>query len=235
MQHGFSEEEKRGVYRAIAERRDVRSQFLPAPIPDAILARLLWAAHCAPSVGLMRPWEFIVIRDAVVKRRVGDLFERANRKAAGIYEGEQRKLYDSLKLAGILEAPINLCVTCHPTVSRGSGLGRQTMPETAHYSSVCAVQNLWLAARAEGVGVGWVSVIDPVELRQALLIPPEVDPVAYLCLGYVDEFLGRPELEIKGWEQFVPLAELIHFDSYGGRDSDRAVRLVGSAAAGHTE
>ncbi|HZF37845.1 MAG TPA: 5,6-dimethylbenzimidazole synthase [Blastocatellia bacterium] len=235
MQHGFLEEEKRGVYRAIAERRDVRSQFLPAPIPDAVLARLLWAAHCAPSVGLMQPWEFIVIRDAVVKQRVGDLFERANRKAAGVYEGEQRALYDSLKLAGILEAPINLCVTCHPTVSRGFGLGRQTMPETAHYSSVCAVQNLCLAARAEGVGVGWVSILDPVELRQALAIPPRVDPVAYLCLGYVNEFLSRPELEIKGWEQLVPLAELIHFDSYGGRDSDCAVRLAGSAVAENKE
>jgi 5,6-dimethylbenzimidazole synthase len=235
MQRGFLEEEKRGVYRAIAERRDVRSQFLPAPIPDAILARLLWAAHCAPSVGLMQPWEFIVIRDAAVKQRVGDLFERANRNAAGVYEREQRVLYDSLKLAGILEAPINLCVTCHPMVSRGFGLGRQTMPETAHYSSVCAVQNLWLAARAEGIGVGWVSILDPAELRQALAIPPEVDPVAYLCLGYVNEFLDRPELEIKGWEQFVPLAELIHFDVYGGRDSDRAVRLADCAAPENTK
>jgi 5,6-dimethylbenzimidazole synthase len=228
MRHVFSEDEKRGVYRAIAERRDVRSQFLPAPIPDAILARLLWAAHCAPSVGLMQPWEFIVIRDAVVKRKVSDLFERANRRAAGIYDGVRRKLYDALKLSGIIEAPINLCVTCHPTVSRGSGLGRQTMPETARYSSVCAVQNLWLAARAEGIGVGWVSILDPAELRQALAIPPEVDPVAYLCLGYVDEFLSRPELEIRGWERFVPLSELIHFENYEGRDSDRAVRLVGS-------
>jgi 5,6-dimethylbenzimidazole synthase len=230
MRLNFSEEEKRGVYRAITERRDVRSQFSPAPIPDAALARLLWAAHCAPSVGLTQPWEFIVIRDVTVKQRVGDLFERANRKAAGVYEGDRRALYDSLKLAGILEAPINLCVTCHPTVSRGFGLGRQTMPETAHYSSVCAVQNLWLAARAEGIGVGWVSILDPMELRQALAIPPEVDPVAYLCLGYVNEFLSRPELEIKGWEQSAPLAELIHFDSYGGRDSDRAARLAGSAA-----
>src|SRR5262249_25954273 len=164
MAHSFTEEEKRGVYRAIAERRDVRSQFLPAAIPDTVLARLLWAAHCAPSVGFMQPWEFIVIRDAAVKQRVCDLFEQANRKAAGIYEGKQRVLYNSLKLAGILEAPVNICVTCHPTISRGSGLGRQTMPETAHYSSVCAVQNMWLAARAEGVGMGWVSILDPVAL-----------------------------------------------------------------------
>lgn len=235
MEHSFTEEEKRGVYRAIAERRDVRSQFLSAPIPDAVLARLLWAAHCAPSVGFMQPWEFIIVRDAAVKQRVCGLFEQANREAAGTYQGEQRMLYDSLKLEGILEAPINLCVTCHPTISRGSGLGRQTMPETAHYSSVCAVQNLWLAARAEGIGVGWVSILDQAELRQALAIPPEVDPVAYLCLGYVNEFLSRPELEIKGWEQRVPLAELIHFDSYGGRDSDRAVRLAGSSVAENTE
>src|SRR5262245_44706778 len=136
MAHDFTEEERQGVYRAIAERRDVRSQFQPVEIPDAVLARLLWAAHCAPSVGFMQPWEFIVIRDAAVKQRVRDLFEQANQKAAGIYEGERRTLYGSLKLAGILEAPVNLCVTCHPAVSRGSGLGRQTMPETAHYSAV---------------------------------------------------------------------------------------------------
>ena len=137
----------------------------------------------------------------------------------------------SLKLAGILEAPVNLCVTCHPTISRGSGLGRQTMPETAHYSSICAVQNLWLAARAEGLGMGWVSILDPVALRQVLAIPPEVDPVAYLCLGYVSAFLSQPELVIKGWEQPVSLAELIHFDNYDGRDVDRAVRLIRSSVA----
>jgi 5,6-dimethylbenzimidazole synthase len=231
MEHSFTEEEKRGVYRAIAERRDVRSQFLSVPIPDAVLARLLWAAHCAPSVGYMQPWEFIVVRDVAVKQRVRGLFEQANREAAGTYQDEQRMLYDSLKLEGILEAPINLCVTCHPTISRGSGLGRQTMPETAHYSSVCAVQNLWLAARAEGIGIGWVSIFDRADLRRVLAIPSEVDPVAYLCLGYVSEFLSQPELEIKGWEQPVPLAELIHFDCYGGRDFDRALGLVSSSVA----
>ena len=235
MKHRFTPEERRGVYRAIAERRDVRSQFLPIPIPEAVLARLLWAAHRAPSVGFMQPWEFIVVRDAGVKRRIRDLFERANREAACAYQDEQRLLYDSLKLEGILEAPINLCITCHPTVSRGSGLGRRTMPEAAHYSSVCAVQNLWLAARAEGIGVGWVSILDQTELRQALTIPPDVDPIAYLCLGYVSAFFSQPELKTKGWERSVPLTELIHFDSYGERDFERAHKLVGSSAVDNAD
>jgi len=200
--HSFTEDEKRGVYRAITERRDVRSQ-LPAPtaIPDSVLFRILWAAHQAPSVGLMQPWEFILICEVETKQKVFRLFEQANQNAASIYKKDQRTLYGSLKLSGILEAPLNLCVTCNATCARGSGLGRQTMSATAHYSTVCAVQNLWLAARAEGIGVGWVSILEPSELQEALAIPPEIDPVAYLCRGYVSEFLSQPELEIKGWEQ----------------------------------
>ena len=120
-------------------------------------------------------------------------------------------MYETLKLAGIREAPINLCVTCDEATVRGHGLGRQTMKETALYSTVCAVQNLWLAARAEGVGVGWVSILDVDELRAALGIQEPVVPIAYLCLGYVTEFGAEPELEIKGWEQRAPLAGLIQY------------------------
>lgn len=159
--HSFTEDEKRGVYRAITERRDVRSQFLPAPVPDSVLSRILWAAHQAPSVGLMQPWEFILICEAETKQKIFQLFEQANQKAASIYKKEQRTLYGSLKLSGIFEAPLNLCVTCNPTIARGSGLGRQTMPAKAHSPQVCAVQNLWLVARAEGIGVGWVSILEP--------------------------------------------------------------------------
>jgi 5,6-dimethylbenzimidazole synthase len=137
-------------------------------------------------------------------------------------------LYDTLKLAGILEAPINLCVTCDEATVRGHGLGRQTMRETALYSTVCAVQNLWLAARAEGVGVGWVSILDVDELRATLGIPKVVVPVAYLCLGYVREFGTEPDLEIKGWEQRAPLAGLIHFERYGATDEARAGELLSS-------
>jgi len=227
-EHRFSEEERRGLYRAIYERRDVRSSFKPAEIPDDVLARLLDAAHHAPSVGLMQPWGFIVISDLQVRQTVYEIFDRASRAAAQIYTDDRRVMYETLKLAGILEAPVNLCVTCDETTMRGHGLGRQTMRETAVYSTVCAVQNIWLAARAEGIGVGWVSILDVDELRAALGIPEVVVPVAYLCLGYVTEFGVQPELELKGWEQRTPLAGLIHFERYGATDEARAGELLRS-------
>jgi 5,6-dimethylbenzimidazole synthase len=227
-EHRFSEEERRGLYRAIYERRDVRSFFKPDDIPDEVLARLLDAAHHAPSVGLMQPWGFIVIRDRQVRQTVYQIFDRASRAAAQIYADDRRAKYETLKLAGILEAPISLCVTCDEATVRGHGLGRQTMRETALYSTVCAVQNLWLAARAEGVGVGWVSILDVDELRTALGIPAVVVPVAYLCLGYVTEFGAQPELELKGWEQRARLAALIHFERYGATDKARAEELLNS-------
>lgn len=214
MNEPFSDLERDAVYRVIRERRDVRSTFLPDPISDALLLKLLEAAHCAPSVGLMQPWEFIVIRSREVRATVRDLFLKANQEAAERYDGEKRAIYDSLKLEGILETPLNLCVTCNPETTRGSGLGRRSMPETAHYSTVCAVQNFWLAARTEGIGVGWVSILSPAELRLILHIPDSIVPVAYLCVGYVSEFLSSPELERKGWERRVPVETLIHEDLY---------------------
>jgi 5,6-dimethylbenzimidazole synthase len=211
----FSDEERRGVYRAIYERRDVRSQFLPDPVPDDVLGRILDAAHHAPSVGFMQPWDFLVIRDIVVRRAVFRNFEQASRHAADNYEGEQRKLYDSLKLAGIVEAPVNICITCDHARPKGSGLGRHTDPSVDVYSTVCAVQNLWLAARAESVGVGWVSILDFEQLKTILGIPSELKPIAYLCLGYVSEFRPQPDLEEKGWETRSDLASVTHFDRWG--------------------
>ena len=222
----FSEAEKRAVYRAIYERRDVRSQFLPDPVPSEILGRLLDAAHHAPSVGFMQPWDFIVIQDPAVRRRVYDNFERANRRAAAIYEGDRRELYDGLKLAGILDAPVNLCITCDQERATGHGLGRQTDPATTLYSTACAVQNLWLAARAESLGVGWVSILDLEELKAILGIPAARTLVAYLCIGYVSGFRPRPDLEEAGWEQRGSLRELIHFDHWGERDPRRAEALM---------
>lgn len=229
--HRFSKEERRGLYRAIYDRRDVRSHFTSEPIAEDVLARLLNAAHHAPSVGFMQPWNFIIIQDREVRQGIHKLFDSANRAAAEIYEGARRSVYDGLKLAGILDAPINLCVTCDLATLRGSGLGRQTMPETALYSTVCAVENLWLAARAEGVGVGWVSILDVDQLRAALGIPEAVMPVAYLCLGYVTEFGVQPDLELKGWEQRSPLAGLIHFERYGALDEERSESLLRSLDA----
>lgn len=210
----FSEPDRAAVYRAIDARRDVRRGFVDRPLPDELLQRLLAAAHRAPSVGLMQPSRFIVIRNLATRQAVHDIFQEANAKASAIYAGEQRERYAALKLEGILEAPQNLCIVCDSQNERGHGLGRQSVPETAVYSTVCAVQNLWLVGRAEGVGVGWVSILDPVRLRALLHIPEHILPVAYLCLGYVDSFATEPELERAGWEKRVPLHTAICYEAY---------------------
>jgi 5,6-dimethylbenzimidazole synthase len=214
VESDFTEEERHAVYRAIYERRDVRSQFLPTPVPDDVINRILDAAHHAPSVGFMQPWDFIVIRDRAIRERIHCNFQSASRAAASVYQGEQRKLYDGLKLAGILDAPLNICITCDRHRTKGGGLGRQTDSTTDLYSTVCAVQNLWLAARAESVGVGWVSILDYEQLKAALGIPEELTVVAYLCVGYVSEFRTHPDLEEKGWETRSPLADVLHFDRW---------------------
>ena len=210
----YGDREREAVYRVIATRRDVRSGFLEEPLPDDLLHRLLAAAHSAPSVGLMQPSRFIVVRDLAVRTTIHGIFRDANADAMATYAGEQREKYSTLKLEGILEAPQNLCVLCDPTSSRGHKLGRHTMPETAVYSTVCAIQNLWLAARTEGVGVGWVSILDPFRLRSVLNIPEHIIPVAYLCLGYVAHFASEPELERRGWENRIPLEQVVFYDSY---------------------
>jgi 5,6-dimethylbenzimidazole synthase len=213
--HGaFSEPERAAVYRAIFERRDCR-RFLPDPLPDDLIARLLAAAHHAPSVGFMQPWNFLLIRSIEVRGRVRDAFERANTEAAARFEGERGERYRTLKLEGILESPINLCVTCDRSRHGPVVLGKTSQPEMDLYSTVCAVQNLWLAARAEGVGVGWVSIIDPADLHTILRLPEAVVPVAYLCLGRVPGFPPAPELERLGWLGRIDLAPLVFEDQWG--------------------
>ena len=216
----FTEAEKMAVYKAIYLRRDVREHFLPRTIPDAVLRRLLDAAHHAGSVGFMQPWSFVVIRSEEVKRRVKNLFEQANKEAAKVFEGEKKELYSRLKLEGILESSVNICVTCDPTRSGPHVLGRHTTRETDIYSTCCAIQNLWLAARVEGIGVGWVSILDPILLREWLNIPPHVIPVAYVCLGYASEFLPRPQLETVGWLPRASLDELIFYGQWGKRNEE---------------
>jgi len=213
--HEFGASEKQGVYDAIYKRRDVRGQFLADPVPDALLYTLLDAAHHTGSVGFMQPWSFIIIRSEPVKRHVRNLFQEANEAASKVFEGEKREIYSRLKLEGIMESPVNVCFTCDPTRNGPHVLGRHTIPETDVYSTCCAVQNFWLAARAEGIGVGWVSVFDPVKLRGVLGIPSHVIPVAYLCVGYVSEFAARPELESAGWLARLPLEELIFYENWG--------------------
>lgn len=215
--HAFSPEERDALYKAIFSRRDVRGQFAPDPVPDDVLTRVLTAAHHAPSVGFMQPWNFIVVRDPAVKARVHADFAQANEEAKALFEGERQALYSRLKLEGIREAPVNLCITCDRERSGPVVLGRTHIPTMDLYSCVCAVQNLWLAARAEGLGVGWVSILHEDRLRAALSIPERIVPIAYLCLGYVSHFHETPELEKAGWRNRLALEDLVFRDRWGER------------------
>ncbi|MBD5603605.1 MAG: 5,6-dimethylbenzimidazole synthase [Candidatus Eremiobacteraeota bacterium] len=217
MTPDFSAAERTALYRAIALRRDVRAEFSGDPVPDEVLERVLDAAHHAPSVGLSQPWRFIVVRSLETRRSVHDAFRRANAEAATDYDAQTASQYEALRLQGILDAPVGICVTCDDDPQRGNGLGRRTMPETARYSTVCAIQNLWLAARVEGLGVGWVSIVEPDELRTLLEIPKDVAVVAYLCVGYVTHFAPVADLERDRWETRAPLTDVVDYERYGGR------------------
>jgi len=230
-QPSFSDDEKAAVYRAIYTRRDVRGQFTPQPVPDDVLARVLNAAHHAPSVGFMQPWDFVVVRSPEVKGRVHEAFRGAHAEAALMFDGDKRETYRGLKLEGILEAPVNLCITCDRDRNGPVVVGRTHIRAMDVYSSVCAVQNLWLAARAEGLGVGWVSIFHQDALRNALGIPPQIVPVAYLCIGYVSHFYRKPELESAGWIARRPIEELLHFDRWQGPADASDAALVESVRA----
>jgi 5,6-dimethylbenzimidazole synthase len=203
------------VYEAIYSRRDIR-RFRPGPVPDDVLLRILDAGHHAGSVGFMQPWNFIVIRDQAFRHQVKELFEAENSRAAENYSGERLELYRSLKLEGIEESALNLCVTCDRTRG-GKVLGRSTVLETDLFSTCLAVQNLWLAARAEGVGIGWVSILDHAKLAGLLGLPGHVVPVAYLAVGYPEEFPEKPMLESAGWRGRLPLEDLVFYERYGRR------------------
>jgi 5,6-dimethylbenzimidazole synthase len=207
--------ESEGVYRAILTRRDTRAEFLPDPVPEDVLSRILIAAHHAPSVGFMQPWDFVLVRDPAIRRQVHDAFLKAHAEAALMFPEDRREVYRALKLEGIMEAPINLCITCDRDRAGPAVIGRTHIRSMDLYSSVCAVQNLWLAARAEGLGVGWVSIFDIAAVRGILGLPRRVVPVAYLCIGSVRGYHPRPELEAAGWLGRLPLDRLIHFEQWG--------------------
>jgi 5,6-dimethylbenzimidazole synthase len=217
MNGAFSEAEREALYQVMRSRRDIR-QFLPHPIPDAVLRRILEMAHLAPSVGFMQPWNFILISSKEIRQRVKALFEEVNaREPARIEDSRQRELYPRLKLEGILEAPLNIAVTCDGRRDSPFVLGRAPMLQTDVFSTCLAIQNLWLAARAEGIGVGWVSILDIQAIEELLRLPPGVQLVAYLCVGYPPEFRPRPMLEEVGWKDRQPLPELVFQDQWGVR------------------
>ncbi|HEY4812796.1 MAG TPA: 5,6-dimethylbenzimidazole synthase [Solirubrobacteraceae bacterium] len=223
----YNEAERDVVHRVIAERRDVR-RFRPDPVPDDVLERVLEAAHRAPSVGLMQPWRLIVIHDLTTRVEVRHLAQRERLRQADRFDERTRHFLDQ-KIEGVVEAPLGLCVCCdhgHPNVEV---LGRGTIPDTDIYSAACAVENLWLAARAEGLGVGWVSFYRPQDLRALLGIPARVDPIAYLCIGWPDERPVRPGLEAAGWSSRVPLDAVVMAERW--REEPSADERSSAAAA----
>ncbi len=215
----FSEAERAAVYRAIETRRDVRDQFRPDPLPEALVRRLLSAAHNAPSVGFMQPWNFILVRKPETREKIWEAFRAANDEAAGMFTDERQSQYRALKLEGIRKAPLNICITCDRDRAGPVVLGRTHNPAMDVYSTVCAVQNLWLAARAEGVGVGWVSIFHEEAIKRILGIPSRIAIVAWLCLGYVDRIYDSPELALKGWRQRLPLDELVYEEGWQGEET----------------
>lgn len=210
----FSPVERSAVYRAIHERRDIRS-YRPDPVPWDVMQRLLDAAHHAGSVGFMQPWNFLLIDDQAVRRKIYDHFRAVNERAAQTYDGDRQDQYRSLKLQGILDAPLNLLVTCDTRRGGPHVLGRATIRETDVYSTCLAVQNFWLAARAEGIGVGWMSLMEPEVVCSLLGIPAGVIPVAYLTVGFPVEFPDAPMLSSVGWRHRLPLEEVVFANHWG--------------------
>jgi 5,6-dimethylbenzimidazole synthase len=211
----FTREEIEALYKVMAARRDMR-HFSSEPLPAELLRRLLAAAHLAPSVGLMQPWRFIRIHDRRLRERIHALVDEERSKTA-VALGEREEEFMRLKVEGILECGEVLVAALAPDRDKHV-FGRRTMPEMDLASVACAIQNMWLAARAEGVGMGWVSLFEPEALRELLRMPLGAKPVAVLCLGRVPEFYARPMLETNHWSLGCSLESVLHTDYWSGSD-----------------
>ena len=214
MSSDFSQEEKNGLYKAIFSRRDVRSHFTSKPIDDEILSKILNAAHHAPSVGFSQPWNFILIKDFDTRKKIKESFEIERERSSQFIEEPIKSKYLSFKLEGILDSPLNVCITYDPSKFGSFVIGRSSIPETGIYSVCCAVQNLWLAARTEGIGLGWVSILSNTTLKKILNLPEHVVPVAYVCLGYVSEFAKKPDLESAKWLPRLELKDVLYYEKW---------------------
>jgi len=209
----FSPAEQAILQRILMARRDVRgNRFCPDPIAERDVNTILQAAAWAPSVGFSQPWEFVLITDKSTRSQVAASFAAENARAQHLFADEKQRHYQQLKLEGILDAPLNIAVFYKPSAQ--PVLGQTSMVEPGEYSVVCAVQNMWLMARALNIGMGWVSILDPLKVKDILRAPAQLKLVAYLCLGYVNEFLDQPELEILQWEQRKPLETVVHRETF---------------------
>lgn len=212
----FTREEKEGVYKAIYNRRDIRT-FLPTAIPEELITNILDAAHHAPSVGFMQPWNFILVSSPETKEKLAWAADKERRALAIHYEGEKENKFLDLKVEGLKQAPVTICVTCDPTRGGSHVLGRNSIPETDALSTACAIQNMWLAACSEGLAMGWVSFYKKNDVRDILDIPPHIDPIALLSIGYTEDYPDKPILETAGWEKRRSLENLVFEDKWSGK------------------
>ncbi len=201
----FSPEFREQLNDLMRWRRDVRHFRPDEPVPDELLAQVLEAIRLAPSVGLSEPWRIVSVKSPAARAKALANFEAANAAALAGYSGERAKIYAGLKLSGMRDAPVQLAVFCDDGTDKGAGLGAGTMPEARRYSVVSAVMNFWLASRAHGLGVGWVSILDPAQMARDLEVPESWALVAYLCVGWPVEVSDTPELEKAKWEKRDPL------------------------------
>jgi 5,6-dimethylbenzimidazole synthase len=209
----FKQEEADLLLDIMVNRRDVRgNRFLDQPIEDEKISQILLAAVNAPSVGFSQPWEFVLVKNKEIKQQIKDSFNQENERASNLFKDEKQKEYNRLKLEGIFEAPLNIAIFY--TDNEKPILGQTSMPEVGLYSVVCAIQNMWLMARALNIGMGWVSIIDPEKVKQILKAPRKNKLVGYFCLGYTSQFLKQPELEVLKWETRKQITELIFNDTY---------------------
>lgn len=211
-EHAYSDDERRAIYKVMFERRDMRRFSPDSVVPECVLQRVLHAAHAAPSVGLMQPWRFIRITDGQRRLDIHAVVNAERHRTAAAL-GSRQSEFLALKVEGILDCAEVLVVILGDDREKHV-FGRRTMPDMDLASVSCAIQNLWLAARAEGLGMGWVSIFDPEELARLLALPADADPVAVLCLGPVPEFPERPVLEIENWRTARPLSELVYHDCW---------------------
>ncbi len=217
--YAFDDAKKEGVYDAIFMRRDVR-HFRREPLDKKVLLKILDAAHHAPSVGYSQPWNFIVVKDIEKRKKIKESFIKAKELQAESFDKKRKEQYEEFKLEGILDAPVNVCVTCNRSRFGPEIIGRHSIHETDLYSVACAVQNMWLAARAEGIGVGWVSIVDNNDIHKILNIPEDIVPVAYLCVGYPEELTDIPLLEKAEWGKRLKLEELVFEEEWNSKGEE---------------
>ena len=206
-----------GLYEAIYRRRDVRAEFTGEPVPEAALERLLEAAHAAPSVGLSQPWDFVLVRDLELRTAFYEHVQLERQRFAESLSGPAAERFDRIKIDGVLEAGLSIVVTYDPGRGAPGVLGRHSIADAGLYSVCLAIENLWLAAIAEGLGLGWVSFYREDFVRGLLAIPDGIRPVAWLCVGPVSKLQTVPDLERHGWRRRVPLADVVHHDVWTNR------------------